>query len=509
MGTMSHHATTDDRVDVVDEDTQLLDEPSRNSSSASKNQPKLTYFDAFALLVSLQIGSGIFSSPSSVDKHTPAPGYAIIIWLFSGLLAWTGAACYAELGSALPVSGGTQEYLKYIFGDGLAFMSSWIWIMAIKPSSMAALSVTFAQYWINFMFNSSDAANGWQGKVLALVGFAVVVFFNMVSIKATIGMTRFFLTLKLLTLLLLLICTVLSLFFGIHLGEGTPTRDWSNRNWFSTTNPTWQPGIWNSIGQSTIAMYAGLWAYSGWDNANMVAGDMRNSSRDLPRAIHTAQPVVIFGFILANICYYITVPWSQISNTNTIAVVVGNNILGWVGSLSFAALVSLACLGSLNVNVFTTSRLIVSAAQADWFPSSFGKFTSLYSFSSNKNTSSPNQTPINAMLLTTTITTIYILLGTFRSLITFIGLAEYLFFSATAIGLLVLRIREPNLTRPYKPSIVIPVIFAAVSLFLVVCGAANAPMEAGVLGGLIGLGVGRKVWGRVWGVAGEWRLSQA
>jgi solute carrier family 7 (L-type amino acid transporter), member 9/15 len=447
--------------------------------------PKLTFFDAFALLVSLQIGSGIFSSPSQVNKHTPAPGFALLTWLISGLLAWMGSMSFAELGAAVPVNGGMQEYLKYIYGDVLASLASWIWIMAVKPSSMAILSIVFAQYWINSIFAGSIPANGWQNKLLAICGLAVVVLFNAISLNVTTRLTRLFLWLKLTTISLLLCCALLHLLFGLHLGSPAPSRDWLSREWFNNDNLSWRSGTWHSIGEYTIAIYAGLWAFAGWDNANMIAGEMIDPFRDLPRALNTAQPLVISSFLLANICYYMVLPWSEIDASNTIAVAVGQRVLGPVGSFSFALLVSTACLGSINVNIFTTSRLTVSAAHSGWLPSALGDFGIWVGRSGqdpdNEVEPTPWQTPLKAMLFNSAVTVIYIVLGTFGSLVTFIGIAEYAFFFLTVLGLLVLRFKEPHLSRPYRPYTIFPAIFTIASLFLVLRGSFEAKVQAAIL----------------------------
>ncbi len=329
---------------------------------------KLTYSDAFALLVSLQIGSGIFSSPSQVDKHTSAPGFALSVWLLSGLLAWSGAIGFAELGAAVPVNGGMQEYLRYVFGDLPAFMASWIWIWAVKPSSMAILAIIFSQYWLTAIFPGTIPINGWQVKLLAILAHALVVLCNTVSLNVTTTLNRFFLWLKLFTIGVLILCATLTIGLGVHLGPGEQSKDWLKRSWFERSGNTPVLLGWENLGQSTLALYAGLWAFAGWDNANIVAGEMADVKRDLPLAINTAEPVVICAFLLANICYYVALPWSDVKTSNTVATNVGLEVLGRGGALLFALLVSLACVGSINVNVFTTSRLTVAAAEVKWLP---------------------------------------------------------------------------------------------------------------------------------------------
>jgi amino acid transporter len=102
---------------------------------------------------------------------------------------------------------------------------------------------------------------------------------------------------------------------------------------------------------------------------------------------------------------------------------------------------------------------------------------------------SESDAPINALILSTVLGAIYILLGNFRALLTFNGLGEYTFFFLTVLGAIILRYREPQLERPYKPFVLIPGIFALVSGFVVVRGAAFAPTQAFILVGLWGLGL--------------------
>src|SRR5437763_6920457 len=147
-------------------------------SPGDQQRPRLTFFDGFALLGSLQLRSGIFPSPSQVDGHTPSPGMALIVWTLSGLTAWAGAASFAELGAAIPINGGMQEYLKYVYGDYVASLASWIWILAVKPSSMAILSIIFAQYWTNAVFPHPASPMFWLNKLVALAALTATVSVN-------------------------------------------------------------------------------------------------------------------------------------------------------------------------------------------------------------------------------------------------------------------------------------------------------------------------------------------
>lgn len=156
--------------------------------------------------------------------------------------------------------------------------------------------------------------------------------------------------------------------------------------------------------------------------------------------------------------------------------------------------------GSLLGNSFVASRMTIAAANQKWLPpflSIVGRigFTPRDTFESSERES---DAPLNALLLSTILSTLYILLGNFRALLTFNGLGEYSFFFLTVVGAVVLRFREPDLHRPYKPLLAIPIIFALVSGFVVVRGAVFAPVQTMILVALWIIGAGfyqtRKLW---------------
>jgi solute carrier family 7 (L-type amino acid transporter), member 9/15 len=171
-----------------------------------------------------------------------------------------------------------------------------------------------------------------------------------------------------------------------------------------------------------------------------------------------------------------------------------------------ALLVCMVVAGSLLGNSFVAGRMTVAAANMNWLPRFFaivgqvGAKSDPSADSSGPTKSSKSDAPLNALLLSTILSTLYILFGNFRALLTFNGLGEYSFFFLTVLGAIVLRFREPNLHRPYKPLLLIPVIFAVVSGFVVVRGAAFAPVQAAVLVIVWVIGVGfyrtRRAWTR-------------
>ncbi|MCJ1311532.1 hypothetical protein MMC25_005205 [Agyrium rufum] len=217
------------------------------------------------------------------------------------------------------------------------------------------------------------------------------------------------------------------------------------------------------------------------------------------------------AFLLANLSYYLILPWDSIHDENTIAVAVGNKTLGTPGRIEFALLVSASCLGSLNINIYTTGRLTVASAQHGYVPtflvmpqekqarhpedvgsgSVLSKLTQWLSMRLAAS-SGPNNgwdAPVKAMVFNAFLAAIFIFLGTFGGLVSFIGLTEYLFYFLTVLGSLILRFTQPRLVRPYQPHIIFPVVFCCVSFFLVLRGLLYSPMHGVLLVALIGLGV--------------------
>ena len=234
----------------------------------------LTFTNSLSLLLSLQIGSGIFSSPSQVNNHAGSPGAALLIWLLAGVLAWTGAASYAELGGAIPLNGGAQAYLRYTYGEGVAFVFAWTAVTVLKPGSAAIIAIIFGEYFNRVLFGSQGGAGEWGDKITALVGLGLVTLLNGVSTRLTAKMSDVFMVLKVGSLLGITVVGIVVAITGINGdGEGAST-EWKERNWFKplpgngTTDAVEEAvgpgGI--QLGEWALALYAGLWAFDGWDN---------------------------------------------------------------------------------------------------------------------------------------------------------------------------------------------------------------------------------------------------
>ncbi|KFY96055.1 hypothetical protein V498_02944 [Pseudogymnoascus sp. VKM F-4517 (FW-2822)] len=431
----------------------------------------LTYLNGLSLIVGLIIGSGIFSSPGQVVTRAGSPGASLIIWVIAGVLAWTGAASYAELGGAIPLNGGPQVYLSKIFGELFGFLFTWCAVVVLKPGSTAIIAIIFGEYLVRAIVGAeAESVNPWINKGVALFGLLSVTFMNCLSTKLGTRIGDMFMFLKFIALLGVTIIGIVVAITG-YSASGEANRDWKTHGWFEGTS--------TDVSSWAVALYSGLWAFDGWDNTNYVVGEFRNPGRDLPRVIHTAMPMVIASYLLANVAYFFVLPLDSIKSTNTVAVLFGAKVFGTAGSLILSLIVSASCLGALNATAFTSGRLVYAAGKEGYLPSILGKVgvgsqAEQPSLSTLRTRSWLSKklaglfgdsetglffTPVNALLFNALVAVVYIIIGDFSTLLTFYGVAGYTFYFLTVLGLIVLRVREPHLERPYKTWISTPIIF--------------------------------------------------
>ncbi|KAI0093863.1 L-methionine transporter [Irpex rosettiformis] len=444
-----------------------LSEP--ESVGVESKEKHIGLVNGIALCVGLQIGSGIFSSPGVVIANTHSIGASLTVWLAAGLLGWTGASSFAELGSSIPVNGGAQAYLQYSYGPLASYLFAWTAISALKPGGNAVISLVFAEYLNRLMWHTTSESSNpddipqWAIKLTA--SLAVLVVSTICVATPTLG-TRaavVFTSVKVNTYLSITIIGI------VQLARGHTS--------ISLTESLFQDSS-RSPSEYALALYSALWAFDGWDQANYVGGEMKNATKNIPRAIHASMAIVTTLFLLANVAYFVVLDKATVGSSNTVALDFGRALFGRVGGIVFAGMVAFSCFGALNGSFFTSARLIYHAGKEGYLPGLFGRYNSRL------------KTPLNAMCLQAALTITFIVVGGgFRSLINFAVVATWAFYFLTVLGLVILRVKEPLLERPYKTWIATPLIFCAVCLFLLFMPIIAAPLEAMAVLGFVLVGI--------------------
>jgi len=207
----------------------------------------VTLFQGINLVIGLMIGSGIFASPGPVLQYSGSVGASLIIWLVSGLLALTGALCYAELGTMIPASGGEHPYLALAYGKMISFLFSWTAILVQKPGSLSIICVVFADYFCKIIFNDKEVSN-FMSKMMAVICLIVLTIINCLSAKLSRWIQNIFTMLKLVAL------AIIGIIGFVVLVTGPMTDNFNDVFKGSSKNP----------GSYALALYSALWAYDGW-----------------------------------------------------------------------------------------------------------------------------------------------------------------------------------------------------------------------------------------------------
>lgn len=229
-----------------------------------EKQKSLTYLNGVSILIGIIIGSGIFSSPSQVNANAGSPGASLVVWAVAGCLVWTGAASYAELGGALPLNGGPQVYLSKIFGELAGFLFTWCAVWVLKPGGAAIVSIIFGEYIVRAVVGADMLhISPWINKGVGIGGLWLVTLLNSISTRLTTKVTDLFMFFKFIALLGVTITGVVVAITGFS-WKGKANNDWKDRSWFEGT--TTDVSAW------AVALYAGLWAFDGWDNVRAFLG---------------------------------------------------------------------------------------------------------------------------------------------------------------------------------------------------------------------------------------------
>lgn len=269
--------------DATDPEADVTPTPARPGARAEQARGTFTRslgtLEAFGIVISIVIGSGIFTSPGAIDTNVPSPGIALVIWLVGGVLAWTGAMTLAELGTAIPGEGGIQPYLSHIYGDVFGFLAAWTWIVAVMPATLSILAIVFVES-IYSAAGVTGEADRWVHKLLSVLVVAGITVANSISTKASTRLNNFFVVTKFVTIggvvaagLAVVVIHIVKP-HSMDLGG----RDWFEKPWFGyreTVTPDgdridWtEMGSWDMLGHYSAALYGALWAYSGWDKVRL------------------------------------------------------------------------------------------------------------------------------------------------------------------------------------------------------------------------------------------------
>ncbi|XP_077394845.1 b(0,+)-type amino acid transporter 1 [Festucalex cinctus] len=390
------------------------------------------------------MGSGIFISPQYVIATIGSPGASLVIWAFCGLIAMLGGLSYAELGTVIPDSGGEYIYMLRTSGRVVAFMFAFSFIAVMRPASATGIALSFAEYAVAPFYTGCPPPQ-LAVKCSAAGAIIVLALVNCLSSRLATIIQVVSTVVKVLALAVIILGGVVMLF-----DKGTENFE----NAFEGTNLR--------VSSFGIAFYQGLWSYDGWNTLNYLTEELKHPEKNLPRAVVIAISLVTGLYLLVNVSYLTVMTPKELISSSAVAVTWGNKVLGsWGWIMSIAA--ALSAFGSLNGTFFSGGRLCFVAAREGHMPDilSMAHVHRL--------------TPSPALIFTTVVSLLVLIPGDFQSIVNFFSFTAWFFYGITLSGLLYLKIKKPELPRPYRVPIILPILVLIAAVFLVLAPIIDIP----------------------------------
>ncbi len=427
---------------------------------------------AAAIVVGTVIGSGIFLVPKTMILRVGTPEMVFVVWVFGGLLSLAGALSYSELAAALPEAGGEYAYLREAYGPMWGFLYSWTQMWVAKSGSIATLATGFFYYLTTF-FPVLDGVfytvrlplgpNGGPlelryGQLFAMALILALAWLNYYGVKLG-GNVQVVITGVKVALIAFIIIA------GLGLGHPHAVVP-------ASVAPLTAAGFF-------AALVAALWAYDGWNNVAMVASEVRDPQRNLPRALIGGTAAVIAIYLLANAAYFKVLTPSEVGGSTRVAAEMMRRIFQNPGAsaVSIAAMISI--FAALNGSILTGSRVPYAAARGGYFFRAIGHVHPVYA------------TPSVSILALSGWAALLVLSGRYEQLFTYVIFASWILYGMTTAAVIVLRKKRPDLPRPYRTLGYpwVPAIFVLVALALVLSTLIDSPRESLMGIGLILLGL--------------------
>ncbi|XP_046683807.1 Y+L amino acid transporter 2 [Homalodisca vitripennis] len=435
---------------------------------------QLGLLEGVAIILGIIFGSGIFISPKGVILEVESVGLSLVVWAMCGLLSMVGALCYAELGTSIPKSGGDYAYIFEAFGPLPAFLYLWDAMLIFVPTTNAIMGLTFAKYVIQPFFPECELPD-FSVRCIAAVVICFFTFLNCYDVKLTTKIQNTFMFGKIFALSIIIIMGIVYMIFIDKMEKFAQPFEGSN------TEP----------GKIAVAFYAGIFSYSGWNYLNFMTEELRNPYVNLPRAIYISLPLVTLIYVLANVAYLAVLTPAEIVASNAIAVTFGDRVLGFL-SWTMPLMVAMSALGGLSVHIMTSSRMCFVGARYGHFP------VMLAQINVSKLTPTPSLVFLNLLSL------VMLCTSDIYALITYSSFVESFFIMMSVSGILWLRHKRPNIPRPIKVSVWIPVFFIVICLFLVVVPIYYKPLEVAVAVAITLTGIPAYLIGVTWTNKPQW-----
>ncbi len=410
----------------------------------------MNLLDSTFLVIGSIVGSGIFMTTGFIADSLPSPFLILLVWLLGGFFAVSGALSFAELGAMYPQAGGQYLYLRQAYGPWAGFLYGWGFFWVIECGGIAALAVGFAEYFGYFVPSLSTQTfflkwnlAGYDyslsaGQLIAVASIIILTVVNYLGIRSGVVVQNIFTFLRLAAVAALI---VLGFAIGSKNGVTSPAGFFSGDMTFS-------------LKLFGLAFIAVLWTYDGWYGINSAAGEIKNPGRNIPLGLILGTLSVTLIYFLINVLYIAALPVEAMRGVTRIGEVASAQLFGSAAASFMSATIMISIFGCLSATIIYGPRVYYAMAQDGFF------------FRSMKFVHPRFRVPTKAIFWQGVWASLLCLSGTFQDLYEYVVFALVIFWGATGLAVIVLRRKQPEVSRPYRawgyPAL--PLIFTLINL---------------------------------------------
>jgi APA family basic amino acid/polyamine antiporter len=369
--------------------------------------------DSLSIVIGVVIGAGIFLVPNLVARELKTPAAILGVWTFAGVISFFGALACAELGTMFPSTGGQYVFLRESWGPLVGFLCGWSMFVVARTAQVAWLAVTLALY-----FSYLVPLSGIASKMLGLGAIALFACINYWGVTAGAFVQKVFALAKVAGLMLIIGSALL---------------------WTSNVAPHVPQAVGGfSLSGFGVALIACVLACDGWVQLSFVAGEIRNPKRNILLALALGSAICTAIYLLANVAYMKVLSIPEIAASDHVAADVAARVLGAGGGKLVTLIILMSIIGTLNGCFLTSPRIYFAQARDGLF---FRKFANVHP---------QHQTPSFAIVAQALWAAVLLVTGSFESLLDYAMFALWLSYGAMVAGVMVLRMKRPDLDRPYR-----------------------------------------------------------
>lgn len=391
--------------------------------------------DATAIVMGSMIGSGIFLVPAAIARDTQSPGLMMLVWVITAALTLMAALSYGELAAMLPRAGGQYVYLREAFGPLFGFLYGWTLFLVIQTGTVAAVAVAFGKFTAVLIPWFSDdnmvvQAGGFGISTQQLLAIAVLGFLTWVNTR---GLRTGAVVQNVFT-----VAKTGALVGLVVLGFVYRNPEAVERNFSSFWNGAeWG---WLAVQAVGVAMVGSLFSSDAWNNVTFTGEEVRNPRRNLPLALGLGVSAVSILYLLSNYAYLNLLPLEgiQTASEDRVGTAAVATVMGPSAVQVMAVAIMVSTFGCMNGMILAGARVYYAMARDGLF------------FRQAAKVDPRRHTPKVSLVVQCFWACLLTLTGTYSDLLDYVIFAVLLFYILTISGVFVLRVRRPDVERPYR-----------------------------------------------------------